>query len=351
MVWWARRRARRLRRSSCTNRRPSARRLTADPRVAAVRRHAVASAPAPSTQPVRVGPSTRSTTAARPRPVARSLTLATTIVSAPPRPVRGCRRTLQTQSRASSTGVAREGIVLIASSGPRGNPVRREPPHQQTPSHEHIAKVLLECLSSNTFEGAVGRSVSPAPAWRRGPPTAKHRTGRGAKKECWPRRRPGVRIPSRCVRVRAKTIRHRIWRRSCRGPPPRPPLSSTRHPPQEVAVTAAPLTPRDGRPGRRASTPASATTSRAADAPGPARPCCQWQPKTAHLWQPKTAHSWGGRLGRSGHSPGDARRAFWAGRRERSDRSPGQHAPRSFGSGGHVATPSRCSSDAVLSQC
>ena len=80
-------------------------------------------------------------------------------------------------------------------------------------------------------------------------------------------------------------------------------------------------------------------------------PQCQWQPKTAHLWQPKTAHSWGGRLGRSGHSPGDARRACWAGRRERSDRSPGQHAPRSCGAGGHVATPSRCSSDAVLSQC
>ena len=38
----------------------------ADPRVAAVRRHAVASAPAPSTHPVRVGPSTRSTTDARP---------------------------------------------------------------------------------------------------------------------------------------------------------------------------------------------------------------------------------------------------------------------------------------------
>ena len=66
------------------------------------------------------------------------------------------------------------------------------------------------------------------------------------------------------MRVRAKTIRHRIWRRSCRGPPPRPPWSSTRPPPQEVAVTAAPRTPRDGRPGRRASTPARATTSRAA---------------------------------------------------------------------------------------
>ena len=78
---------------------------------------------------------------------------------------------------------------------------------------------------------------------------------------------------------------------------------------------------------------------------------CQWQPKTAHLWQPKTAHFWGGRLGRSGHSPGDARRACWAGRRERSDRSPGQHAPGSCGAGGHVATPSRCSSDAVLSPC
>ncbi len=39
---------------------------------------------------------------------------------------------------------------------------------------------------------------------------------------------------------------------------------------QEVAVTAAPLTPRAG---RHASTPASATTSRAADAQGPERPC------------------------------------------------------------------------------
>ena len=88
----------------------------ADPRVAAVRRHAVASAPAPSTHPVRVGPSTRSTTDARPRPVARSVTPATTLVSAPPRPVRGGRRTLQTQRRASSTGVAREGIDAPASS-------------------------------------------------------------------------------------------------------------------------------------------------------------------------------------------------------------------------------------------
>ena len=139
--------------------------------------------------------------------------------------------------------------------------------------HEHTANVILELGSSDSFEGAVGRSVSPAPAWRRGHPTAKHRTGRGAQKNADRAAPPGVRIPSRCVRVRAKTIRHRIWRRSCRGPPPRPPLSSTRHPPQEVAVTAAPLTPRAGRPGRRASTPASATTSRAADAPGPARPC------------------------------------------------------------------------------
>ena len=119
---------------------------------------AVASAPVPSTKPVRVGPSTRSTTDARPRPVARSLTPATTIVSAPPRPVSCCRLTLQTQSSASSTVVAREGIVLIASSGPRGNPVRREPPHQQTPSHEHTANVFLEWPSSNSFEGAVGRS-------------------------------------------------------------------------------------------------------------------------------------------------------------------------------------------------
>ena len=146
----------------------------ADPRVAAVRRHAGASVSAPSTHPVRVGPSTRSTPAARPRPVARSVTPATPLVSAPPRPVRGGRRTLQTQSRASSTGVAREGIVLRASSGPRGTPVRREPPPQQTPSHEHTANVLLKVPFSNSFEGAVARSVRPAPAWRRGPPTAKH---------------------------------------------------------------------------------------------------------------------------------------------------------------------------------
>ena len=70
---------------------------------------------------------------------------------------------------------------------------------------------------------------------------------------------------------------------------------------------------------------------------------CQWQPKTAHFGE---IH-----LGLSGRSLVDARRAFWAGRRERSDRSPGQHAPRSCAAGGHVATPSRCSSDAVLSQC
>ena len=44
--------------------------------------------------------------------MARSLTPATTILSAPPRPVSCCRLTLQTQSSASSTGVAREGIVL-----------------------------------------------------------------------------------------------------------------------------------------------------------------------------------------------------------------------------------------------
>ena len=70
---------------------------------------------------------------------------------------------------------------------------------------------------------------------------------------------------------------------------------------------------------------------------------CQWQPKTAHFGE---IH-----LGRSGRSPVDARRACWAGRRERSDRSPGQHAPRSCAAGGHVATPSRCCSDAARSQC
>ncbi len=82
-----------------------------------------------------------------------------------------------------------------------------------------------------------------------------------------------------------------------------------------------------------------------------AKRMCQWQPKTAHFWQLKTAHFGERAVGRSGRSPGDAHRACWAGRRERSDRRPGQHAPRRCGAGGHVATPSRCSSDAVLSQC
>ena len=78
---------------------------------------------------------------------------------------------------------------------------------------------------------------------------------------------------------------------------------------------------------------------------------CQWQPKTAHFWQLKTAHVGERAVGRSGRSPVDAHRACWAGRRERSDRSPGQHAPRRCGAGGHDATPSRRSSDAVRSQC
>ena len=33
---------------------------------------------------------------------------------------------------------------------------------------EERANVFLEWPSSNSFEGAVGRSVSPAPAWRGG---------------------------------------------------------------------------------------------------------------------------------------------------------------------------------------
>ena len=78
---------------------------------------------------------------------------------------------------------------------------------------------------------------------------------------------------------------------------------------------------------------------------------CQWQPKTAHFWQLKTAHVGERAVGRSGRSPVDAHRACWAGRRERRDRSPGQHAPRRCGAGGHDATPSRRSSDAVRSQC
>ena len=70
---------------------------------------------------------------------------------------------------------------------------------------------------------------------------------------------------------------------------------------------------------------------------------CQWQLKTAHVGERA--------VGRSGRSPVDAHRACWAGRRERRDRSPGQHAPRRCGAGGHDATPSRRSSDAVRSQC
>ena len=66
----------------------------------------------------------------------------------------------------------RADSVLWAS---RESGAQRAPAPTNT-SHEHTANVLLEGCSSNTFEGAVGRSVSPAPAWRRGPPTAKHRT-------------------------------------------------------------------------------------------------------------------------------------------------------------------------------
>ena len=51
---------------------------------------------------------------------------------------------------------------------------------------EERANVLVEGHSTNSFEGAVGLSVSPAQAWRRGNPKAKHRKGRGAEKECWP---------------------------------------------------------------------------------------------------------------------------------------------------------------------
>ena len=83
----------------------------------------------------------------------------------------------------------------------------------------------------------------------------------------------------------------------------------------------------------------------------PPEDICQWQPKTAHFWQLKTAHVGERAVGRSGRSPVDAHRACWAGRRERRDRSPGQHAPRRCGAGGHDATPSRRSSDAVRSQC
>ena len=51
---------------------------------------------------------------------------------------------------------------------------------------EERAKVLVDVHSTNSFEGAVGLSVSQAQAWRRGNPKAKHRKGRGAEKECWP---------------------------------------------------------------------------------------------------------------------------------------------------------------------
>ena len=70
---------------------------------------------------------------------------------------------------------------------------------------------------------------------------------------------------------------------------------------------------RGGRRIDRAAPPSAASFEEAWSASGwrvsrSSGGACQWQPKTAHLWQPKTAHFWGGRLGRSGHSPGDARR-------------------------------------------
>ena len=48
------------------------------------------------------------------------------------------------------------------------------------------ATVCLDVPSRNRVAGAVGRSVSPAPAWRRGHPPANTRTGRGAATACWP---------------------------------------------------------------------------------------------------------------------------------------------------------------------
>ena len=90
---------------------------------------------------------------------------------------------------------------------------------------------------------------------------------------------------------------------------------------------------------------AAATRGRPADGDGGRSPFQDGK------WQPKTAHFRERHLGRRGRSPVDAHRACWAGRRERSDRSPGQHAPRRCGAGGHDATPSRRSSDAVRSQC
>ena len=60
-------------------------------------------------------------------------------------------------------------------------------------------------------------------------------------------------------------------------------------------------------------------------------PLSTWGGKFSMTPELKTAHFWGGRLGRSGRSPGDARRAFWAGRRGRSDRRPSPDGRR-----GHV---------------
>ena len=55
--------------------------------------------------------------------------------------------------------------------------------------------------------------------------------------------------------------------------------------------------------------------------------------------QLKTAHFWGGRLGRCGRSPGDARRAFWAGRRGRSGRRPSPDGRRGHVGGGVTTSP------------
>ena len=113
----------------------------------------------------------------------------------------------------------------------------------------------------------MGRSVSPAQAWRRGNPTAKHRKGRGAEKECWPaadgesRGQGGRPAADRaaglvsgsprdvCVFARKQSgtesgdapAGDRLHARRCHRLVTLPRRSRSR-----------PVTPRDGRPGRRA---------------------------------------------------------------------------------------------------
>ena len=139
--------------------------------------------------------------------------------------------------------------------------IRSSIPPCTNSQREERANVLLGVSLSNSFEGAVGLSVSPPP-WPGDVATRRRNPGQVAGLQQNTGLQRMVPLGARgggpaadsaaglgsgsprdvCVFAR-KTLRPRSWRRSCRVPPPRPPVSSTRHPPPEVAVTAAPHPP------------------------------------------------------------------------------------------------------------